>query len=173
MTAFTTNQRLALPEDPDLNNVPADMAAYNAGVENRLVQRYSSAVDRGVRNPAPNKGELSYLIDADLHERYDGTTWRNMRGGVDHFYLPGESGTALVGFTNQNSYTMSVSYSTAFSLTPKVFVNINTGAGATLGWIARAFNITTTGFTMYVVQAENLNSSWNNVPVDWVAIGQQ
>lgn len=173
MSTPTTNQGLILPVDTDLGDVPKDLAAYNAGVENRLVQRYESAVDRSVRNPAPNKGELSYLADTDVHERYDGTTWRNTRGGVDHFFLPGETGTVSVTFSTQSAFTQSVSFATPFSQAPVVLTNISTAAGVAIAWVSRAYNESTTGFTLLVQNVNASTSSWSGIPVNWVAIGRQ
>lgn len=75
MTTLTSNQGLILPAGSDTNNVPGSFDDYNDGVENRLVQRYLSSADRLVRNPTPNTGELSYIIDAGRYERYTGSTW--------------------------------------------------------------------------------------------------
>lgn len=173
MSTPTTNQGLILPVDTDLGDVPKDMAAYNAGVENRLVQRYESAVDRSVRNPAPNKGELSYLADTDVHERYDGTTWRNLRGGSDHFFLPGETGTTNITFTTQSSYFTTVAFATPFVVAPVVMTNISSPAGVTIAWISRAYSVSTTGFTLFVQNVNLDTATWSAVPVDWVAIGRQ
>jgi hypothetical protein len=69
---------LTLPTDSDLNDVAGTFAAYNSGVESRLVQRYLSATDRSIRNPTPNEGEISYLQDVDLYEFYNGTAWETI-----------------------------------------------------------------------------------------------
>lgn len=66
--ALTSNQGLELPDGTDNANVPLAMTQYNAGSENRLVQRYLSIADRTARNATPNEGELSYLADLN---RYD------------------------------------------------------------------------------------------------------
>lgn len=173
MSTTTPNQGLILPTDADLGDATTAMNNYNNGVENRVVQRFESAVDRGVRNPTPNKGELSYLADTDVHERYDGTTWRNLRGGVDHFFLPGETGTVSVTFTSQSAYFTIVSFATAFSLAPVVMTNISTGAGVSSAWTTRAYNISTTGFNLFLQNVNFTTSTWGGVPVDWVAIGRQ
>lgn len=173
MSDITTNQGLVLPEDTDLGDVTTAMANYNNGVENRLVQRYDSAVDRSVRNPSPNKGELSYLIDTDVHERFDGVAWRNTRGGTDHFFLPGETGTQSVTFTNQSSYFVQVFFATPFALSPVVMTNISNAAGVTVAWTSRAYNITTTSFYLLVQNVNAVTASWGGVAVDWVAIGRQ
>ena len=173
MSTPTTDQGLILPVDADLGDVTTAMSSYNTGVESRLVKRYESAVDRGVRNPSPNKGEISYLIDSDVHERWDGANWRNIRGGVDHFFLPGETGTVSLTFTSQSSFFQQVFFATPFSLAPVVMTDIAIASGATVAWISRAYNVTTTSFFVYVQQVNVVNGTWSSVPVDWVAIGRQ
>lgn len=173
MSTSTTNQGLVLPTDSDLGDVTTAMSNYNAGVESRLVQRYESAVDRGVRNPSPNKGELSYLIDTDVHERYDGVQWRNIRGGTDHFFLPGETGTQSITFTNQSSYFVQVFFATTFAVSPVVMTNISNAAGVTSAWTSRAYNINVDSFYLFVQNVNAATASWGGVSVDWVAIGRQ
>ena len=173
MSTLSPDQSLILPTDEDLGDVSTILDNYNDGVESRLVKRYESSVDRSVRNPAPDKGQVSYLIDTDVHERWDGSAWRNMRGGVDHFYLPGETGTVNLTFTSQISVTQQVFFTAAFSLTPAVMTNLSSSAGATTGWTTRAYNITTTSFFLFAQQVNSVSSSWSGIPVDWVAIGRQ
>lgn len=78
MPAPTSNQGLVLPVSSDLNAVPTHLNAYNAGVEGRLVQRYDNSVDRGVRNPSPAEGELSYLRSDDRYEWWNGSSWQTI-----------------------------------------------------------------------------------------------
>lgn len=75
MSTPTPNQGLQLPDSGDLNDVPTHLALYNTGVESRLVQRFTSATDRSVRDPSPTEGELSYLADIDTYEWYNGAGW--------------------------------------------------------------------------------------------------
>lgn len=82
MTALTTNQQLVIPVNGDLNNVPTHIAAFAASFENRLVQRYLTAVDRSVRNPTPAEGELSYLTDSNTYEWHDGSSWKTLFSGA-------------------------------------------------------------------------------------------
>lgn len=173
MSTLSTDQGLILPVDADLGDVSTILDNYNDGVENRLVKRYESAVDRGVRNPTPIKGELSYLNDSDVHERYDGAQWRNTRGGVDHFFLPGETGTVNLTFTSQSSSFQQVFFATPFSLAPVVFTDISIASGPTSFWTSRAYNVTTTYFYVFVQQNAGTTASWSAVPIDWVAIGRQ
>lgn len=73
--ALTTNQGFDIPDGTDNANVPLSFTNYNAGVENRVVQRYLSIADRTARNAAPNEGEQSYLADLNRYEWYTGTDW--------------------------------------------------------------------------------------------------
>lgn len=89
MTTTTPNQGLTLPVVGDLNAVPTHMGFYNDGVENRLVQRFLSAVDRSVRNPTPNEGEISFLRDVDRYEWHNGAGWVTLfAGGAWTPYTP-------------------------------------------------------------------------------------
>lgn len=78
----TTNQGLIIADPTDLNDVPASLNELITGggtpanaVENRLVQRFLSSVDRTTRNPTPFEGELSWLSDTNQFEYYNGTAW--------------------------------------------------------------------------------------------------
>lgn len=78
MTTLSTNQALVLPVDGDLNDVPTHLAAYNAGVESRLVQRYLTTTDRATRNPVPPEGALSYIASEDRYDWFTGSTWETI-----------------------------------------------------------------------------------------------
>ena len=85
---ITTNQGLIVADATDVNDVPASFTELlsggvtpSAGLENRLVQRYSSSTDRTTRNPTPNEGELSYLTSTDVYQWYNGTTWVDLAKG--------------------------------------------------------------------------------------------
>ena len=78
----TANQGLIVADPTDVNDVPASLTELLTGggtpafgLENRLVQRYLGSVDRTTRNPTPNEGELSYLIDTNVYEWYNGAAW--------------------------------------------------------------------------------------------------
>jgi len=78
----TANQGLIVADPSDVNDVPASFTELLSGggtpangLENRLVQRYLSIVDRTARNAAPNEGELSYLVDLNRYESYTGSAW--------------------------------------------------------------------------------------------------
>lgn len=119
MTALTPNQGLTLPVGGDLNNIPTHLGLYNAGVENRLVQRFLNAADRATRNPTPNEGELSYLTTDDRFDFYNGSAWVTlyMAGawnsysptwGVTSGALPSLGNGTLVGRYQQVGKTVTV-----------------------------------------------------------------
>lgn len=79
MPDITADQALILPNATDNANGPLAFSNYNAGVEPRLVKRYASDADRLVRNPTPDDGELSYLLDTQQFYRYDNGGWLTVR----------------------------------------------------------------------------------------------
>lgn len=81
--------------------------------------------------------------------------------------LTGLSGTVNVNISASTSGSANVVFSQAFSSAPVVFVNIGSAPGASSGWIVRAINVTTTGFTAFATGASN---TWT-ANVQWVAIG--
>lgn len=80
-----------------------------------------------------------------------------------------DSGGVSVSFTNVASHTQAVSFNKTFAAPPTVATNINSGAGATAGWISRAFGVTTTGFTLYLAHAGGTNGTWSSIGVQWLA----
>jgi hypothetical protein len=81
-------------------------------------------------------------------------------------------GTALVTFSNVDSFSTSVSFGFTFPGAPTVTnPNINASSSAEARWDARALNPTTTGFTLFVYSnASGATSSWSAVPVTWTAV---
>lgn len=80
-----------------------------------------------------------------------------------------ESGTVVFNFTSDNSVTADVTFINPFVNPPRVFTNINSGAGPTASWGSRAFNIATNGFRMFVFGPV---ATWVNVGVDWAAFAE-
>lgn len=78
-------------------------------------------------------------------------------------------GTTNMSFTTVNASTQAVNFGFTFPAVPRVFANIDSGAGVTSRWVPRPINITTTGFTMFVFSASADTSTWVDVPVNWVA----
>lgn len=79
------------------------------------------------------------------------------------------AGTVNMSFTTLNSSTASVSFGFTFPATPRVTTNIDSGAGETARWCSRAISISTTGFTMFVFQAQATTNTWTTIPVSYVA----
>lgn len=80
------------------------------------------------------------------------------------------TGTRLTTFTALDNFTATVSFGFTFPTAPKVVTNITSGAGETGRWDSRAFNITTTSFTLFVYSnASGSTNTWSSIPVDWVA----
>lgn len=90
-------------------------------------------------------------------------------------YPYGQSQTETISFAASTSVVQAITFSPAFEASeplPKVFVNINSTAGATRYWNARAANITRTGFDlwMYTTDAARVAEAWTNVSVQWIAL---
>lgn len=75
------------------------------------------------------------------------------------------TGSHAFSFTGTGA-TQSVTFSTPFAAAPKVMTNIASGAGVSLGYDSRAFNITTTGFTLFVYGP---SATWSAVGCQWAA----
>jgi hypothetical protein len=75
MSIPSANQGIPEQQGADPANLPAAQVAWDAVMENRLVQRYASIADRTARNAAPNEGELSHLADVDRIEVFDSANW--------------------------------------------------------------------------------------------------
>ncbi|GLF97541.1 H-type lectin domain-containing protein [Streptomyces yaizuensis] len=80
----------------------------------------------------------------------------------------GESGTALVTFTNSTTFTVAVTFATPFASVPRVYTNLDSSHTAANNWWTRAHTITTTGFRLHGFNKGDL-WSWSNMPVSWSA----
>lgn len=80
-------------------------------------------------------------------------------------------GITPVSFTGQTSFTVNVNFPASFTATPSVTTNIASGAGNTTRWGSRAYNVTTTGFTLFVFRGDATDGpeTWSNIPVHWIA----
>lgn len=79
-------------------------------------------------------------------------------------------GQELVNFTTLTQTTIAVTFPVPFLVVPKVFTEIQSGAGSTARWDSRATAVTTTGFTMFVYSNDPAASTWVDVPVSWIAV---
>lgn len=82
-----------------------------------------------------------------------------------------QGGTRSFTWTNPQTAvtTVTETFPQAYSSTPAVSVNIASGSGVTGGWIARAINVSNTGFTWYLVGP---SSTWSTaIPCQYTAVG--
>lgn len=82
-------------------------------------------------------------------------------------------GIELVSFSSATLHTRIVTFPTPFATAPVMPPpNIASGAGPTARWDARAYNITTNQFTMFVYSTDisPVSQNWVNIPVHWTAI---
>lgn len=75
MSTTTPNQGIVIPVGTDPADNPDAFVDMIAGVENRLIQRYTSTADRTARNPTPATNEMSIIDGTTWYERYTGTKW--------------------------------------------------------------------------------------------------
>lgn len=99
-------------------------------------------------------------------------TVTNSTLGMD--YKPVQAGSTLINFTAQTSWTEAVVFPTSFSGQPRMSCNIASGSGNAARWGARAINVTSTGFTIFVFRGDNTDpaETWTNIPVHWIAVSQ-
>jgi hypothetical protein len=82
------------------------------------------------------------------------------------------TGTALISFTTLDNFTQAIVFPITFVNPPTVMVNIGTGSGFAARWGARAFSVTTTGFSILVfAPTAGATQTWVNGPVNWLAVG--
>lgn len=82
------------------------------------------------------------------------------------------TGIELVTFASATSAAITVPFGITFPGVPAVFVNINTSAGATSRWHAKAYNITTVDFALSLISGDGAADAWTDIPVGWMAIYQ-
>lgn len=131
----------------------------------RSVMRFSSASARAASIASPVEGMVTWLQDTDRLYRYNGSAW-------DPVAPQTQSGTFNVSFANLDTYTGSaVTFSTPFASTPRVVLNINSIAGGTARWTARATSVSTTGFTPFFQSGTSGSlATWSSIQIDWIAL---
>ena len=82
-------------------------------------------------------------------------------------YKPAQTGSGTFSVSAATSQTVAVVFPTAFTQAPNVHVNINSTAGATLGWHGQAISITASGFTARFAGA---SATFSNAIFNWTAI---
>lgn len=151
----------------DLTDAPnAATLARNIAdaIVQRSVMRFASASARTAAVAAPVEGMVTWLQDVNRLYVYDGSSWTLVGPQA-------QSGTFNVSFSSLDTYTGStVTFPTAFSSTPRVVLNINSVAGGTARWTARATSATTTGFVpFFQSSASGATATWSSVQIDWIA----
>lgn len=83
-----------------------------------------------------------------------------------------QNGAVAISFTSLDTYSgTTVTFPVAFTATPRVFVNIDSGGASTARWQARAINVTTTSFVPFVFSSTSgATATWSAVNVNWFAI---
>lgn len=124
-----------------------------------------------VRGYTPTTGDVVALLGQSSASGSDPASWLCLgavESAEESFFLGHQGGEILMSFVAATSDTQVVVFPQPFdaSTTPNVHVNINSGAGATSQWHARAINISWQGFTMFVFGP---SSTWTNIPVGWSA----
>lgn len=84
-----------------------------------------------------------------------------------------ETGSTSISFASATSATQVINFNRQFILPPRVFLNINSGSGNTSFWFVKAFNITTTAFTLSLMKQSGLAANaWTGHAVQWLAMSQ-
>lgn len=81
----------------------------------------------------------------------------------------GETGSTSVSFSAMASTSFIVTFAKPYIAAPKIFTNIDSGAGSTARWCSRATSITTSQFVYFIFSADNIANTWASVPVSWGA----
>jgi hypothetical protein len=123
-----------------------------------------------IRVDSPTRFRENVVID-------DANTIHDVSGLM---YRKGQSDVVPISFVTQSQFLQAVVFPVAFpvGITPHVTLNINSAAGATAGWVARASGVTNTGFTIFVFNTRSdpaaavftpLTATWASIPVSWEA----
>lgn len=75
MSTVTTDQGIVIPVGGDAANNPTAFTDMIAGVESRLVLRYTDLANRTALHTAPVEGQLTDLAAENRMDAYDGTTY--------------------------------------------------------------------------------------------------
>ncbi|MFE3485078.1 H-type lectin domain-containing protein [Streptomyces griseus] len=146
----------------------AEVLAKNIvnGVLARSILVYASAAERSATMTgaaAPVEGMHCYLKDTKRLYEYHGSVWRQVSSLT-------QQGSVNMSWSNANQATANVTFPFAYSSAPAVFTNIATGTGTVSRWSSRAYNTTTTGFTVLLYAPDPaILSSGAAVPVQWFA----
>lgn len=101
------------------------------------------------------------------------TEWQaGMRVTADRLLARNDqSRVELISFASAASFTTNITFDEPFPAAPVVVANVASPSGVTSRWTARPYNITTTGFILFVLKtdAAEPNAAWTDQPVHWYA----
>jgi hypothetical protein len=75
MSTVTPNQGIVIPVDADSADAPQAFTDQTAGLESRVVLRYTNLADRAARNLAPVEGQITDLAAENRMDAYDGAAY--------------------------------------------------------------------------------------------------
>jgi hypothetical protein len=86
-------------------------------------------------------------------------------------YLRGEQNSVSFNLAAVTSASLPVTFTFPFNTVPNVSLNIRSGSGQIRGWGARALNVTTSGFDVFIFSplVASPTATLNPCPVDWTA----
>lgn len=165
MTTYTPISQLPRPAVGDPPNAPAQLTELTNRLDTLVIPKFASATSRNAAITSPVDGQVAWIGDARTLTAYraDLADWVS--------YPVYQQGTLVVSGSG-NSFTRVVTFAKPFPSVPKVYCNINSSAGPTARAFARATDISSTGFTMFIFYTGDSTTvlSWSSVPVDWTAI---
>ncbi|MFB7228531.1 hypothetical protein ACFCY9_12515 [Streptomyces fimicarius] len=82
-----------------------------------------------------------------------------------------QAGIILVSFTSQTSFTQARTFPEPFPVAPIMNCEIASGSGPTGRFEARPINVTTTGWTLFILLTDIAEGAdtWASQPIHWVA----
>lgn len=113
-----------------------------------------------------------FIVDASVDESVfeNDVTIGGDLSKDNHLYMRGEQGTATMTLAAATTATLAVNFANTFPSTPVLSVNIDNGVGTFARWGARAINVSTTGFTMFVFKGDNADpAATGSFNVQWRA----
>lgn len=159
-----TEQRVYPNDAPDnygqVNSADQDRSRIGKPPNISVQDHYSSDVDSAQQAQHHTLGQGRNQASPGNHV-HDGVTSK----------LLFQSGQESISFTTLSSFTKAVTFPIPFTTAPRVMTNIASNAASTDRWESRAYNITTTGFTLFLFEGDAADAAqtWANVPVQWFA----
>lgn len=79
--------------------------------------------------------------------------------------------TESITFASAASYTQVITFDEPFPSVPAVILSLNSPSGVAGRWTARAYGISATGFTLFILKSDAAepNQAWTDQRVDWLA----